>query len=273
MGAVTPFATRLAAKELALVGSAAGRLSRRLDGRLHPRGVLDGLLPDPDVRDAPDPLRARRLAPRRGAPVPRAEGAPAPRLRDLRGDRRRARVPRRAGRREAGRSGGDARLREGDGLPPTSASSTRACAGRLYFDNRMQGYAPVRGGVALSLNYTDGLALSLAFAPRARRVVVIGLGAGMFPSLLSRHAPELETTSIEIDPEVVAVARKYFAFAPDANDRVLVGDGRRDSAARWTAPTSSSWTPTSPTACRSTSSRRSSTSSARRSWDPTASSP
>ncbi len=92
----------------------------------------------------------------------------------------------------------------------------------------MQGYAPVRKGVTLALNYTDGLALSLVFAPRARRVVVIGLGAGMVPSLLSGRAPEIETTSIEIDPEVVAVARKYFAFAPDANDRVLVGDGRRE---------------------------------------------
>ena len=57
---------------------------------------------------------------------------------------------------------------------------------------------------------------------------MIGLGAGMFPTLLSGRAPEVETTSIEIDPEVVAVARKYFTFVPDANDRVLVGDGRRE---------------------------------------------
>ena len=50
----------------------------------------------------------------------------------------------------------------------------------------------------------------------------------MLPTLLSRRAPEIETTSIEIDHEVVEVARKYFAFAPDANDRVIVGDGRRE---------------------------------------------
>ena len=37
MGAVTPFAVRLAAKELALVGSAAGRLSADLDRGLDPR--------------------------------------------------------------------------------------------------------------------------------------------------------------------------------------------------------------------------------------------
>jgi len=44
----------------------------------------------------------------------------------------------------------------------------------------------------------------------------------------SSRAPAIETTAIEIDPEVVAVARTYFAFAPDANDRVIVGDGRRE---------------------------------------------
>ena len=98
----------------------------------------------------------------------------------------------------------------------------------LYFDNRLQGWAPARPGVPFGPSYMDGLALSLAFAPDAKRVVAIGLGAGMLPTLLSTRAPAIETTSIEIDPEVVAVAREYFAFAPDANDRVIVGDGRRE---------------------------------------------
>jgi spermidine synthase len=50
----------------------------------------------------------------------------------------------------------------------------------------------------------------------------------MLPTLLATRAPEIASTSIEIDPEVVDVARKYFAFTPDANDRVIVGDGRRE---------------------------------------------
>ena len=48
----------------------------------------------------------------------------------------------------------------------------------------------------------------------------------MLPRLLSEKAPGIATTSVEIDPEVVRVAGEYFAFRPDANDRVLVGDGR-----------------------------------------------
>jgi spermidine synthase len=55
---------------------------------------------------------------------------------------------------------------------------------------------------------------------------VLGLGVGMLPTLYSAKAPEIALTSVEIDPEVVRVAREYLDFRPDANDRVLVGDGR-----------------------------------------------
>ena len=227
MGAVTPFAVRLAAKELALVGSAAGRLSA-----VSTTGSILGafstaffLIPTFATRPILFGLGASLLAAALLIPAPKAL-------------RRLAFVT------FVG-AGAALVFLVGPGIAkPAAPAGTlvfeketayhhirvvdQGLRRALYFDNRMQGYAPVREGVSLALNYTDGLALSLAFAPRARRVVVIGLGAGMFPTLLSRRAPEVETTSIEIDPEVVAVARKYFAFAPDANDRVLVGDGRRE---------------------------------------------
>ncbi len=98
----------------------------------------------------------------------------------------------------------------------------------LVFDRLTQGLMAVGKNDRRPPNYTDGLAFALG-VPRTppRRVVIIGLGAGMLPDLLSRGAPEIVTTSIEIDPEVVKVARDWFAFEPDANDVVLVGDGRR----------------------------------------------
>ncbi len=227
MGAVTPFAVRLATKDLALVGSAAGRLSA-----LSTAGSILGafstaffLIPTFATRPILFGLGASLLVAALFVPAPR----PLRRLAF------------------AGLIGGAAALvfLVGPGIsgPPGPAGTIlleketayhrirvvdQGLRRALYFDNRMQGYVPARPGLTLRLNYTDGLALSLAFAPRVRRVVVIGLGAGMVPSLLTARAPEIETTSIEIDPEVVAVARKYFAFAPDANDRILVGDGRRE---------------------------------------------
>jgi spermidine synthase len=227
MGAVTPFAVRLAAKDLALVGSAAGRLSA-----VSTAGSILGafstaffLIPTFATRPILFGLGMSLVV--------AALLVPAPRL-----------LRRLASAAFVGAAAALVFL-VGPGIskPPGPAGTIlleketayhrirvvdQGLRRALYFDNRLQGYAPARPDVTLGLNYADGLALSLAFAPHAKRVVVIGLGAGMLPSTLTRRAPEIQTTSIEIDPEVVAVARKYFAFAPDANDRVLVGDGRRE---------------------------------------------
>ncbi len=99
----------------------------------------------------------------------------------------------------------------------------------LYFDNRLQGWLPRVGGDNPERGYFDGLLLAVAFRREMpRRAVHIGLGAGVLPAYLTRHLPEVESTSIDIDPEVVRTAERYFGFHPDANDRVIVGDGRRE---------------------------------------------
>jgi spermidine synthase len=227
MGAVTPFAVRLAAKELALVGSAAGRFSA-----VSTAGSILGvfstaffLIPTFPTRPILFGLGVALLVAALAVPAPRPLGRLA----------------------LAAAVGAAAALvfLVGPGIsrPPGPAGTLvyeketayhrirvvdQGLRRALYFDNRLQGFSPVRPGVTLGVNYTDGLALAFTFAPDARRVVAIGLGAGMLPSLLAARAPGIETTSIEIDPEVVAVARGYFAFSPDANDRVIVGDGRRE---------------------------------------------
>jgi spermidine synthase len=227
MGAVTPFAVRLAAKDLALVGSAAGRLSAvsTVGSILGAFAAAFFLIPTFPTRPILFGIGAALLVSALLVPA--------------------ARLLRRAA--WAGFLGAAGALvfLVGPGIAKAPAPVgalifeketayhrirvvDQGLRRALYFDARLQGYAPVRPGVDLGIAYTDGLALALAFAPRARRVVAIGLGAGMLPTLLASRAPEIATTSIEIDPEVVEVARKYFAFAPDANDRVIVGDGRRE---------------------------------------------
>jgi spermidine synthase len=227
MGMVTPFAVRLSAKEIATVGSASGRLSA-----LSTAGSILGtfttaffLIPMFATRPILFGLGTALLAASLLVPAPRlvrrfvftvfavlAGAAVFLRTPNF------VQTPGLAGTLIYQKETAYHRLRVVD----------QGLRRALYFDNRMQGYAPVRPGVVLSRTYTDGLALSLVFPAKTRRVVVIGLGAGMVPSLLTARAPEIETTSIEIDPEVVAVARRYFAFSPDANDRVIVGDGRRE---------------------------------------------
>lgn len=59
-----------------------------------------------------------------------------------------------------------------------------------------------------------------AFRPDGRTALVIGLGGGLIPKLLS--AEGVATDSVEIDPKVVNVARRYFGY----KGRTIVADGR-----------------------------------------------
>lgn len=68
----------------------------------------------------------------------------------------------------------------------------------------------------------------LLFAPRARDVLTIGLGGGSVPKFLHRFAPGIRTRVVEIDADVIAVARSHFQL-PDDDDRlqVIPGDGAK----------------------------------------------
>lgn len=58
--------------------------------------------------------------------------------------------------------------------------------------------------------------------PKGRRVLALGLGAGLLPTALEREGMVVDV--YEIDPEIVRVARKWFGYAPKGE--VFVGDAR-----------------------------------------------
>ena len=228
MGMVTTFAVRLAAREIATLGAAAGRLSAistagSIAGTFVTTFFLIPALATPPILFGigfvlvlaawivPSPFSAWRLG--RDAAITAAALAahllvPAA-----------VRAPLPAGTIVFDKETAYHRIRVVDqGLRRV-----------MYFNNLSQGFTPVRPGLEMASNYTDGLLAALAVPPKPpRSVVVIGLGAGMIPSRLTARSPEVAVTSIEIDPEVVEVARRFFRFVPGARDRVLVGDGRRE---------------------------------------------
>lgn len=75
--------------------------------------------------------------------------------------------------------------------------------------------------------YTDYLHLGLAYNPAATRVLVIGLGGAAVQKRLWRDFADVEVTTVELDPDVVDAARRWFALPDDPRVRVEVGDGRR----------------------------------------------
>lgn len=79
-----------------------------------------------------------------------------------------------------------------------------------------------------ALNYTHmvmgGLLFTTATAPK--RILVVGLGGGTIPTALREVLPEAEIDTVEIDPAVTRVARRYFGFKDDAKMKVYETDGR-----------------------------------------------
>ena len=112
----------------------------------------------------------------------------------------------------------------------------------LHFDNSLQAAAPLDSdddpvvtGPPL-FGYLRAFDLVPAMRPDAERVLLIGLGSGAAAMRLHELRPELDIDVVEIDPEVVDMARKWFGYqdAENGNPRITthVGDGRSWLAAQ-----------------------------------------
>lgn len=67
--------------------------------------------------------------------------------------------------------------------------------------------------------------LALAIRPDAARTLAIGLGGGTVVKRMWRDYPEMHVDAVELDPEVVEVAKRFFALPDDPRVRVIVDDG------------------------------------------------
>jgi spermidine synthase len=73
-----------------------------------------------------------------------------------------------------------------------------------------------------------GLAFSgLALTDEPHRILIVGLGGGTMPMFLHHYYPNATIDVVDIDPDVVHVAKEYFGFREDANLHAHVGDGRK----------------------------------------------
>lgn len=59
------------------------------------------------------------------------------------------------------------------------------------------------------------------------RALILGLGGGTMQKLLSNSFPDVEITSVEIDPKVVEIAENYFYVKEIPNHRIINDDAFR----------------------------------------------
>lgn len=79
----------------------------------------------------------------------------------------------------------------------------------------------------IELPYAKAMLVGLGLVKPPKRVLVVGLGGGTIPGILHKHYPKTMIDVVDIDPDVVKVAKEFFAFREDASMRVHVADGRR----------------------------------------------
>lgn len=94
------------------------------------------------------------------------------------------------------------------------------------YDGNRQSCMSMVNPPRLVFNYTRMMMGALYMNPNPQHVLVIGLGGGTLPGTLQKLFPATTIDVAEIDPAVVRVARKYFAFDPAGKIRVAEEDGR-----------------------------------------------
>ena len=75
--------------------------------------------------------------------------------------------------------------------------------------------------------YTAMMFAGSLFRPDAGRVCLIGLGGGYIPTVFRMHLPKVRLQTVEVDPHVESLARKYFAFGVPAGQALAIEDGRQ----------------------------------------------
>jgi spermidine synthase len=78
----------------------------------------------------------------------------------------------------------------------------------------------------LPVSYTRYMTASLIYAKDVHSILEIGFGGGRTSWYLHRFLPGVSVTSVELDPEVAALAKKYFGVKDEPNFRLVNQDGR-----------------------------------------------
>jgi spermidine synthase len=88
----------------------------------------------------------------------------------------------------------------------------------------IQSSMKVQSPYELELAYSRGMMCFLLFTDKVKNVLSIGLGGGSVPKYIHTFCPEISQTIIEINPQIINIARSHF-YVPDNDERLNVIDG------------------------------------------------
>ena len=86
------------------------------------------------------------------------------------------------------------------------------------------------------LEYARNILLGLVFTLNPKNILMLGLGGGSIPMMLTNFNKLLSIDIVEIDPEIADVAKKYFHFKTSQRIRLFIKDAfafTKDSKKRY----------------------------------------
>jgi spermidine synthase len=84
----------------------------------------------------------------------------------------------------------------------------------------------IRKPLEFEMYYYSLMFAGFAHKPDPKRILFIGLGGGTIPMAIHHYYPGVPIDNVDIDPDVVEAAKKYFGFKEDKYMKVYVRDGR-----------------------------------------------
>ncbi len=93
-------------------------------------------------------------------------------------------------------------------------------------DNGRQSCMTIADPDRLVFNLPKMIMGALYLKPNPGRILVIGLGGGTVVDVLQKLLPGSQVDAVELDPAVIRVAKKYFAFIPAPGTNLYAEDGR-----------------------------------------------
>jgi spermidine synthase len=96
----------------------------------------------------------------------------------------------------------------------------------MYFDRTLQSAMNLKDPTALRLIYSKYTSIGFTFRPDAKKMLIVGLGGGSIPKKVQKEFPHMEIDAVEIDPEVIKMAKEYFNVKENNLLRLHAQDGR-----------------------------------------------
>ena len=78
----------------------------------------------------------------------------------------------------------------------------------------------------LPVPYTQSFTIAMAYPKALNSMLMIGMGGGSTSWYIHQALPDVKITAIELDPEIVRLAEKYYQLKEDKRFRIVIRDGR-----------------------------------------------